>query len=114
MAKIRPSKTPQFGEAMDRGQLALFAHGEDIQANVDPNPGDLMADGAGDVDKLWARKSEEAYDEGMTSSVRRQGVHTPVDIELTRDGFGVLRDGHHRVAAAADTNQWVPIDWDRY
>ena len=61
------------------------------------------------VDDFWGDKLEEASMAGMDDSIRKHGVINPVRMY----DVGLLRDGHHRVAAAMDVNPDtdVPIFW---
>lgn len=61
------------------------------------------------------------YEDPRTGTMgHAKGVHTPVDMSLImsegRHGHAVagLGDGHHRIAAAADLGQMVPVDWQDY
>ena len=98
------------------GQLPLFMSPSDIKRNFDPNPADVEEyrynPGFDDDPEgtLWSNKSDEAYNEELTHSVRRQGVKEPVTIDLDA---GTLQDGHHRVQAAEDVgSNFVPTEFD--
>lgn len=94
----------QFGEPE---QLRMFMSAREIHSGF--APGDRRGEmGPGADARIWARKLGEARDDGLVASVRSAGVQKPV--ELLHSEQAVI-DGHHRVAAAMNTNpdQLVPV-----
>ena len=62
-----------------------------------------------DVADFWEEKTDEASMRGMDDSIQQHGVVNPVRMY----DVGLLRDGHHRIAAAMKVNPQadVPIFW---
>ena len=68
-------------------------------------------------EQVLARKLESAKadkwsaSKGMYESIKREGVHTPVEIIKSKAGT-FLGEGHHRIASAIDVNpnMLVPVE----
>ena len=68
---------------------------------------------------LWARKTQEAHERGLTDSIRKDGIKEPVELSTQSMGSGPhgeenrpsFLEGHHRVAAAyhIDPDHPVPV-----
>jgi len=61
---------------------------------------------------LAALRGRRSSDPSLHDQVKAEGVQKPVNISH-RDSGPVLADGHHRVAAAADLGQYVPVSHSR-
>lgn len=109
-------------------QLRMFMTPSEIKGYARPNVGDVETHTYSpgfDEDPegtMWEAKSNEAYDVGITHSVRREGVREPVQIMhqyRTHSGNpddAVIQDGHHRIQAAEDVSRmkkheiYVPVE----
>lgn len=62
-------------------------------------------------DEVWERKKEEADDEGLTASIAKHGVLSPVQLQLY-DQWSPRRaqvlGGHHRIASAPE-DSLIPV-----
>jgi hypothetical protein len=112
-------------------QLRMFMPAQEIMRDYHPHPGDMADEvygtttggGTGwrertmSVDELWDRKLEESWETGehggVYHSVERRGVLNPVPLYHGTDsrapGTKFVANGQHRVAAAADLGQEVPV-----
>ena len=102
-------------------QLPMFMRAHDL---VDSLTGTLDSsyDHPDDVMDRKLAKSKEPYEEGshgsgVYSSVKAEGVKTPVQLVHGEGGSLMMGHGHHRVAAAAGVateskghrDMWVPV-----
>lgn len=113
---------------LNQNQLKMFMTPSEIKGYAHPNVGDVEthtyspgfdADPEG---TMWEAKSNEAYDVGLTHSVRREGVREPVEIQhqyRLHSGSpddAVISNGHHRIQAAEDASRmkkhelYVPVE----
>lgn len=111
-----------------KDQLKMFMTPSEIKGYARPNIGDMethtYSPGFAEDPEgtMWEAKSNEAYDVGITHSVRREGVREPVQLKHQyRSHSGspddaVIQDGHHRIQAAEDVSRmkkheiFVPVE----
>jgi hypothetical protein len=56
-------------------------------------------------DALWKTKRAENRESGLDRDIAANGVQNPVELTSGRDVTGsVIRNGHHRIQAAYDSN----------
>lgn len=120
---------------MSSGQLAMFMTAEELRGlgvspfeTVHPETGDIQSPEA-----TWKRKTREAHESGLVENVRKEGVHTPVNIYHLSEGENpnlvldidpstrqeimgqlsprTIAHGYHRVAAGVETdeNPLIPV-----
>lgn len=73
---------------------------------------DVTRSGHPSEEKFWQRKSDEAYDSKVYSSIKKEGIVNPVRLSRSR-GQTTLINGAHRIAAAndIDPSMFVPITY---
>ena len=88
-------------------QLPMFMQAKELHSE-NMRKGDLDPEGQETHADLMGLKSKMAEKTGLTESVRKHGVQTPVWVDW---GKKTLVEGHHRVAAAHDINpeMWIPV-----
>lgn len=97
---------------LSHGQLAMFIPAHEISKMLllDAHRGESN-------EEVFARKLASAKadkweaSKGMYESIKKSGVHTPVEIIHTDRG-PMLGEGHHRVASALDVNpnMLIPVE----
>lgn len=122
----KPEPRPQSFDPHRTHQLAMFMTPHEIQTHYSPLEGDRLDmdrwdgdisddDDYADVetdDELWDRKAEEADESGLTESITKHGVLSPVQLAFSDKhgprGAPEVLGGHHRVAAAPP-HSLVPV-----
>jgi hypothetical protein len=101
-------------DALNPMQLQMFMPARELIKKL---PGDLPDIPVTTKEDLWARKLEESKvipagrrppREGrLYDHIEAEGILVPVDVHVS-DG-GVIVDGHHRIAAAADIDPTMEV-----
>lgn len=64
---------------------------------------------------LFHEKLGESMDDGLHSSIKKEGVKEPISLEFVTKGDNtpVISDGHHRIAAAFSVNpdMIIPVEY---
>jgi ParB-like chromosome segregation protein Spo0J len=58
---------------------------------------------------MWQVKLDESSDDDLYESVATEGVHTPIELEHYGKNKTRIANGHHRIAAAYDSNPGMEI-----
>jgi hypothetical protein len=92
----------QFRMFIPAHELMTFAPGDDSSESE-------YSESYGLLEEKRRHNTQALKGEPLIKSVAREGVQKPVDIVEKFDGYndssvGVILDGHHRIAAAYDTN----------
>lgn len=114
---------------LSSGQLAMFMTAEELRG-LGVSPFDTVHPETGEIqtpEETWKRKGQEAQESGLVDSVRREGVHMPVNVYHLSEGENpnlvldidpvtrqevmgqlsprTIGHGHHRVEAAYRVNR---------
>lgn len=126
MAKAIFERTPRQFRDIWGGARPTTVNARDFVDHGWPNGGDFKftrEKGYETPHDLWSRKLSEAHDWGLAQSIQKEGVREPVTLRApgwARDSQnpGMIMfnepsaaDGHHRIAAAAEAGQDVPVKW---
>jgi len=117
---------------MDRGQQfpdAYYDRPESLSANQIIGSHDLTdhfdedfneyAGGDEDFDTVFSDqtlldyKYKNAKDNGLLDDVLKNGIQTPIEVHVDRDGYKTVAQGHHRLAIAQRhfPNKPIPIKY---
>jgi len=109
------ASTPDFDP--HSGQLAMFMTPREIRTHYKPLEGDRqrsqgtrLTRGQPETDEeVWDRKARESKERGLTVSIQRHGVMSPVQLQ-TASGYRKpqVLGGHHRIAAAPE-DSLIPV-----
>ena len=100
-----PLSSGQFYE-----QLPMFAQAKELRYNYTPNDYTVYeGDRYDDPEEMWEEKHEEAWDSGLYREVSQHGVQKPVNVMHSGRSAKKLLNGHHRVAAAVDSDPYSEI-----
>jgi hypothetical protein len=104
-------KGSQFPDAYHDRPESLTAH-EIIGSHALEDHEDLFGRfdfAGGDDQKLLDYKYENAKSNGLLDDVLKNGIHTPIDVHVDKEGYKTVTQGHHRLAIAQKHFPHKPI-----